>query len=83
MKRSLINERGISHEDYYNRNAVEVTEQSPDQRRGVLIINGPEFRTEVKKDCQGITKKGTACKAAPVGGQMLCAGHYKQQESRN
>jgi hypothetical protein len=82
IKRSLVG--GVSYDEYYNKDMKESTDKHENAgSKGVPM--GSFVREDVVSltECQGVTKSGNACKARPVGGQMICAGHFKQQESRS
>lgn len=48
-------------------------------RSGAMGIAPP--KAPPPPSCGGITKDGTRCKANPVKGQPLCAGHRRQVEA--
>lgn len=50
--------------------------------QGVPVLASGEYSAPVRF-CLGITKKGTECKARPVSGRDLCAGHQKQLEAES
>lgn len=81
MNKSLM--RGVTYDEYHGKGKVQLNTKSADQTRGVPMGSYIMSDTIMVIDCQGVTKAGQACKARPVGGQMLCAGHLKQQEARD
>ncbi len=82
VKRSLAT--GISYDEYHNKNKVRSTDKHINSgRTGVELGSFVRTSAAPKAGCQGVTKAGHACKARPVGDTSLCAGHTKQQESRN
>lgn len=75
---------GVSYDEYHNKDKTQSTDKHLNSgRNGVEMGSFVRTSAPSKSGCQGVTKAGHACKAHPVGGQMLCAGHFKQQESRN
>lgn len=78
MNKSLNNTRGLTYDEYFaqKRGAVRAKGTSGDSQRGV-----PMGSYVVADECQGITKAGLNCKARPVKGRFLCAGHLKQIEA--
>lgn len=79
-KRSTIlnEQRGVPYDEFFRdkRGAEQVITRSAEQHRG-----RPMESYKRTDECEGITKKGEPCKARPVSGTQLCAGHTKQAEA--
>ncbi len=82
--RSVYNETsGVSYDEHYNKGMVRNTLASADEQRGVPVPESHAMHSnDVKRYCEGVTVKGTACQARPVSDTSLCAGHSKAVRSR-
>lgn len=78
MRTSINNTSGKSYDEYYaeKRGAKPVVTRTAEEQRGVPMGN-----FVLRDECQGVTKTGDSCRARPVRGSQLCAGHQKQADS--
>lgn len=78
MKKSINQTNGVSYDEYFaqKRRAVVAKGVSAEQQAGV-----PMMSWVIADECQGVTKAGESCRARPVKGRYLCAGHLKQMEA--
>lgn len=54
--------------------------QNANEARGLVAVPWPSYGDAPQPQtphCTAITKKGTPCKAAPIGGTHLCIGHTR------
>lgn len=85
---------GITAKEHYGTNQMENTGVPlqgfkgvpKDQGRGQFGVDIPGAgrispTPAAKPRCTGITKKGAACKANPIRGDIVCAGHKRQSDT--
>ena len=70
--------KGMTEQEYWadRKGAVLSPRLDPNAGRGIPADNY-SFTPEKFTDCQGITKKGMACKAAPAKSTSFCVGHLR------
>lgn len=76
--------KGVTFSEYYANKGVTKAQAVRAQHAGLQAKKATVYDSSTPyrpTNCEGVTKGGSACKARPVHGHMLCVGHMRQAEA--